>query len=268
MSPAAAAAGLAAIRAELQVMQARMILDGQRIDQSHEQLRVDLLKQKVDVAIANSRLIFAEGELKRVSQLQKDKIASQFEYDQALSNRDAAQAEVKERTALIAETEKVLATMKSEPGGADQTLVPQAINAAIAAQEEQFKLLSEAVLRAPIDGVVSKIYRLNGENIKSGEPLVTISGEHGESIIGFVRQPLGFNPKIGDKVVVRSRRGFKREAAEAQIVQVGGRLEFFAQALRVRGFDSSQERGLPVMINIPQDLKLHPGELVDLALKN
>ncbi len=67
---------------------------------------------------------------------------------------------------------------------------------------------------------------------------------------------------------VRSRRGTKREAAEAKIIMVGGRLELFAQALRVRGFDSSQERGLPVLINIPQNLKLYPGELVDLALKN
>jgi hypothetical protein len=32
----------------------------------------------------------------------------------------------------------------------------------------------------------------------------------------------------------------------------------------VRGFDASQERGLPVLIAYPEELELSAGELVDL----
>jgi hypothetical protein len=67
--------------------------------------------------------------------------------------------------------------------------------------------------------------------------------------------------------VVRSRRGNQRLAAEASVLAVGARLELFTRPLRVRGFDNSQERGLPVLIEAPEELALYPGELVDLALK-
>ena len=82
-----------------------------------------------------------------------------------------------------------------------------------------------------------------------------------------LRQPISFEPKAGDVVLVRSR-GNRRQVAEARVVKVGARLELFTQPLRVRGFDSSQERGLPVLIDLPDGLTLYPGELVDLVLKN
>jgi len=35
----------------------------------------------------------------------------------------------------------------------------------------------------------------------------------------------------------------------------------------VRGTGSSEQRGLPVIVSVPKNLKLIPGELVDLTIK-
>ena len=146
-------------------------------------------------------------------------------------------------------------------------MILDAIDTAVKAQEAKFRESVEIALRSPIDGVVTKVNRNPGENIMAGDTLISLSGERGENIIGFLRQPISFEPKAGDVVLVRSR-GNRQKLAEARIKEVGARLEPYTQPLRVRGFDSSQERGLPVLIGLPQDLTLHPGELVDLILKN
>jgi len=266
-TPGASDASLATIRTDLEVMRARMALDQHRNDQNYQQQRMDHLNQRVDLAIARSKLRFAQSELDRNEKLRTENVVSQFDYETALDNRDALAAEVKERELLVGETGRALAAMKPSGAAQSEPLVLETIDKAIRAQEEQFRQSAESVLRAPIDGVVTRVYRNAGENILASEPLVTISSEQGENIIGFLRQPLSFEPKAGDVVLVRSR-GNRRQIAEARVVKVGARLEMFTQPLRVRGFDSSQERGLPVLIDLPEGMPLYPGELVDLVLKN
>jgi multidrug resistance efflux pump len=266
-TPGAADASLAAIRTDLEVMRARMALDVHRNDQNYAQQRMDHLSQRVDLAIARAKLRFAQSELDRNEKLRTENIVSEFDYETALDNRDALAAEVKERETLVAETEKSLAAMKPPSPPQSDPLVLDTIDKAIKAQEEQFRQSAETLLRSPIDGLVTKVYRNPGENILASEPLLSITSEQGENIIGFLRQPISFEPKAGDVVLVRSR-GNRRQVAEARVVKVGARLELFTQPLRVRGFDSSQERGLPVLIDLPDGLTLYPGELVDLVLKN
>jgi membrane fusion protein (multidrug efflux system) len=266
-TPGAADASLAAIRADLEVMRARMALDQHRNDQNYQQQRLDYLAQRVDLAIARAKLRFAQSELDRSERLRTENIVSQFDYESALDKRDALAAEVEEREALVAETGKDLVAMKPSGPAEREPMILDTIDTAIKAQETQFRESAETTLRSPIEGVVTKVNRNPGENIMAGETLVSISGERGENIIGFLRQPISFEPKAGDVVLVRSR-GNRQNVAEAHIVKVGARMELFTQPLRVRGFDSSQERGLPVLIDLPEGLALYPGELVDLILKN
>lgn len=267
VAPEAAAANLAAIRADLAVMRARMLLDQSRNVQGYEQLRVDQLDQQVNLAVAESRLQFAEAELARTRSMQTQGISSKSELDLAQNERDNLVAEIERRKGLIAEMDSALAAMKSQVGDAANSGILDTINEAIRAQNEQLHQAGDTLLRAPISGLVTKVPLPNGANIRAGDSLITISSEQPEHIIGFVRQPIAFEPKEGDQVVVRTRRN-NRQAGEARIIKVGARLEFFTQSLRVRGFDSSQERGLPVLISLPPGLSLHPGELVDLAIHN
>lgn len=256
MPPQAARAALAAVRADLQVMRARMIQDQQRIELNYEQLQAEQVRQKAELDSTLFDLRYAQTDLVRTQQLRTD------EYLQRMMSQ------VRDRENLVSRLGYTLSVMKPASTSENTPLIMESIDAAIAAQEEQFKQSAETVLVAPIDGIVTKVYRNQGENAQAGEVLLTVSAERSENIIGYVRQPISFEPKVGTTVVVRTRRGTERRAAEAKIVKVGSRLEFFTQSLRVRGFDSSQERGLPVLINAPAELALYPGELVDLALKN
>jgi hypothetical protein len=72
-------------------------------------------------------------------------------------------------------------------------------------------------------------------------------------------------PTVGMKVEVRSR-GVRRTVGQGEIIHVGPRMQLFDAPLRIRGMGNAQERGLPIVVTVPPEMKLRPGELVDLTL--
>ena len=89
MSPENMEAALETIQADLMVMRARMTQDQQRNHENYQQLRLNLLSQRVDLAGAQARLVFAENEFKRNEALFQQKIVSESEYDLTRDRRDA-----------------------------------------------------------------------------------------------------------------------------------------------------------------------------------
>jgi len=274
-SPDTLLASLAAMKADSEVLRVRMRQDQQRNDLNYQQFRIDLLVQRIDLATARIRLQQAESEFQRVTMLFNEKIAPQgvaqdgiTGYEVALRDRDALQMEVEQRTRLVADAEQTLETLRPPDLPNKNPSINDAIDASISAHEEQLRRTEGPVtLKAPMDGVVVRAYRHSGENVVAGEPLLTITSDRPERIIGFIRQPVGFEPKVGDSVEVRTR-GYQSQVGQATIKKVGASMEAFTQPLRVRGFDASQERGLPVLLTLPGNLRVHSGELVDLFLKS
>lgn len=249
------AAGLEVVRAELEIMRERLRQDQRRNSLNYQQLLVERVDQQTSLDAAHFDLSYVESDLVRTQQLRSDDYI----------NRLASQ--VRQREALIEQLDQALSGLGSEAGGEGEPNISATIDAAIQAEKDQILNTTVSVLRAPIDGVVTDVSRLEGENVSQGEVLVSISSEQPERIVGFIRQPASVEPSVGDVVVVRSRRGNDRLAAEASVLAIGARLELFTRPLRVRGFDNSQERGLPVLISVPEELALYPGEIVDLTLK-
>jgi len=274
-SPDTLLASLAAMKADSEVLRIRMRQDQQRNDLNYQQFRMDLLVQRIDLATADIRLQQAESEFQRVAKLFEEKIAPQgvaengiIGYEVALRDRDALRSDVEQRTKLIAEMEETLRNLRPLDLPDKNPSINDAIDSAITAHEEQLRRTEGPInLKAPMDGVVMRVYRHSGENIVAGEPLITITSDRPERIIGFIRQPIGFEPKVGDSIEVRTR-GFLRQVGLATIEKVGAGMEVFSQPLRVRGFDASQERGLPVLLTLPGNLKVRSGELVDLFVKS
>lgn len=275
-SPETLTAMLAAATADLQVLRVRMIQDQGRSDHEYLQLRINLLDQKILLETAKIRLDQAEKEYVRMSNLFTANVIQpglrengDSGYEVALRDRDALRIELDDKTRLVAEMEQMLAPLQPSATVPGKTpAVNDAIDAAIAAKEEELRQTEGAqVLRAPIDGIVTSILRHSGENIVASEILLTVSSDRPQRIIGYVRQPLAFVPKEGDRVEVRTRNAHLQRA-NAAVLKVGPRLELFSQPLRIRGFDSSQERGLPLLINLPEGLNVHSGEIVDLILQH
>ena len=274
---------LAVIRAEVELVRTGMdpILNQHRDAVNFQQLRLSWLVQRVDLAEARVRLQFADNELERVARLFDDKIVPRgipqgpnqngaIGYEVALRDRDALRTEVDERDRVVAEIGQKLQELKVPDSWENPQSTSPAISAAIAVQDEKLRLteaqLNPIILKAPMSGVVHKIYRRSGENIVAGEPIVTLSAPNARRIIGYMRQPLPYEPKVGDTVKVSTRRPH-RQTATASIQQVGVQMELVSAPMRVRGYSTSLERGLPILLNLPAGLDVHPGELVDLIAK-
>ena len=275
-------ASLAVIRAEVELLRTGMdpVLNQHRDAVNYQQLRLSWLSQRVDLAAARVRLQFADSELQRVAKLFEEKIVplgipqgnnqnGVIGYEVALRDRDALHTEVEERAKLVDELEQKLQDLKVPDHWANPQATSPAILAAIAVQDEKLRLteaqLSPSTLKSHMEGVVHKIYHRNGESIVAGEPIITLTSSRAQRIIGYLRQPLPFEPKSGDPVKVYTRRP-KRQVGTTRILQVGVQMELVTAPMRLRGYSTAMERGLPVLMSLPPGLEVHPGELVDLML--
>jgi pyruvate/2-oxoglutarate dehydrogenase complex dihydrolipoamide acyltransferase (E2) component len=131
-------------------------------------------------------------------------------------------------------------------------------------------------LLAPFDGVVSVVHRWSGETVQAGEPILTVSQEKPSRVVAFIRQPLQVDARPGMKVEVRSRAR-TREIGVGEVIRVGAQLEpIFPSMLPRNGASSpsggdgraSVENGLPILVSLPANLPLLPGEVVDLRVLN
>ncbi len=267
---------LAVILAEIQLMRVNLepVLGEQRYALSYDRLRLDWMEQRVELATVRTRLQLAESEFRRVEELYKDKVVSEKIYEEARVTRERLEAEVQERSDFIDEQEKNLGTLQLRGGtpstATNLTSAQSVMQASINVQEEKLRLteadLSPIVLRVPIDGVVSSVLRRSGEAVMAGEPILTISTGSSDRIIAYMRQPLLSEPKIGMPVQI-SARSFKRQEAEARILQVGTQMEPIKQYLLPFSNNQAPEMGLPILVSLPPSLKLVPGEIVDLRFR-
>lgn len=260
-------ASLAVIRAEMEVLRATTRL-------AVEQQQLDLLSKRVQLVALRGQLQQAEATLARTAALHRTKLVTDEEFDQAKAARDSAAAQVEAQTALVSRTELALAPSTTQQPQA----VPSpndTLRASIKQREDQLQLveaqLGPVPLIAPIDGIVTLVYRRAGEAVAAAEPILQISANAPQRIVGFLRPPLTLDPKPGMAVEVRTRT-FQRRAAEASITQVGLQFEPISPsllaALRLPVSAVPTEFGLRIHVDVPPSLALRPGEQVDLILQN
>jgi len=263
---------LTLLRAELDVLRMRLEprLAQQRNATDYERLRLEWLLQKVNLATARVNLARAENELRRDEPLFQAKLISEQLYDASLKSRDELLTEVEERAKVIADLEqglqrlKILGDPQSAPPDADVIL------ASITAQEEKLKsaaaFLAPIILVAPIEGMVNAVYRQAGENVRDGEPILALSAAKSDHIVGYLRQPFMVEPEVGMPVEVRMR--YPKPALHfAQILEIGTQLETITNSLGISRPGALMDIGLPIKVSVPNDLRVRPGELVDLIFR-
>ncbi|MCC6233663.1 MAG: HlyD family efflux transporter periplasmic adaptor subunit [Verrucomicrobiales bacterium] len=257
---------LALARSEIQVLKSRIALDETRNDQNVESLRAQWLEARVDLATARVNFEGAKRDLERARRLRSENIMSEAEFDGAESLHDALAAEVRERTEQVAGIDASIRRLGSgvekDQGGALAVL-----SDSLRIQEQRLQQQQDQKLRAPMDGIVKAINHRPGERVPAGAIVAVITAPHSERIIGYVRQPLNIEPRPGMPVVIRTR-GPHPQSVRSKVLEVGSDLELVASPLRLRGFDNATERGLAFFVSLPPELKVHPGELVDLVLQH
>ncbi len=228
------------------------------------QFQLSWLTVRTELATLRPALEFSECEYGRMEQLGAAGIADQTEIEIARRDVNRLRAEVREKTATVDSVEKTLQQL--DPAKAAES---ERIRAALSVANERLQLAESQLqplhLRAPISGRVTKLTAFPDANLVGGDVVATIASPVVERIVGYVGQPVRLDPKVGTKVEVRSR-GAVRESARSQIAYVGPQIEMFNAPLRVRGIGAAQERGLPIVVTVPPNMRLRPGELVDIYL--
>lgn len=266
------AAEVAAAEADLRLLKARMDLDRVRNANAHVQLRAELQLERLSLEVARIHLLQAEGELERTKKLYDGQLIARgasdarndFGYDVALRDRDALRAEVAAREKAVAELEAGVGRLQGV-GASEMSETDALIEQAIAAQKERLQRVEKPiVLRSPINGFVSVIDHVPGEKVAAGETILVISAEKSDRILAWVRQPVTVRPNVGD--VVRVRRGVLGERPfQGLVVKVGKQLEQInPTAVPLAATIQQAEFGLPLIVQVPADLDLIPGEAVQM----
>lgn len=272
--PNVIAASLAVIRAEIEMIRTTMdpIVGQQRALIDFERLQLDWMAARVKLASLQAELQLAERNLARTASLFANRMVTDEEFDAVKSLRDSLASQLELQSELVARLEPGIRSFAA--GGALEVKAPElGLQAAIKSQEEQLRLteaqLQPVSLVAPIDGVVTLVLRRPGEMVAVGEPILQISANKSERVIGFLRQPLPTIPTPGMAVELRTRT-FERRIARSIVSEVGAQLEpipvTLLGAMRLPLADAPAELGLRIHVAPPPGFLIRPGEHVDLIL--
>jgi HlyD family secretion protein len=207
-------AELSALELTASVGQARAALDAATAsrDNVYAGVRAEQIAAlAAEIAKAKSKLTYVEAQLARVSTLARSDIASQQALDQATNDVAAARADVTEAEANHAAA--VAGPTKEERAIADAQL--QAAAAALSVLERH---LGKTVLRSPVDGVVRVIIAEIGENMRAGQPVITIAATGKQWLSFNVREDFLRGLTVG--TTVEARRAGTHETMPAVVTEV------------------------------------------------
>lgn len=263
---------LSAIQTELNLVRARIdpVTVQQRTAADYEKLRLEILLEKARLAASRVQLELERNELRRAEMLFNEQLIPQEE----LELRQNAVAKLETGIAAIGK-----AIAETEPGieklgvwGRLDHASEEAVAAlkSILNQEERLKAVERNLvtitLEAPIDGMVSVVFRQAGEQVRDGEPILTISSVKSARIVSYLRQPFPFEPTVGMDVQVRTR-SMHHQASVGKVLSVGVQVEPIPNALTIQRPGMAPDMGRPFSVSFPPDLRALPGEIVDLVLR-
>jgi multidrug resistance efflux pump len=258
------------LQSEMQLTRLRMepsVADQNALN--FEQVRVDWLRLKQELAMAKVNLERAESALRRNETLLKERLVSEDLYELTLRDRNFYQAEVREKASSIQEIESRMTQLRGLgepqfPGTNQATLAMIArLELRMASVETNW---APVTLVAPISGRVHGISHQMREFVMEGEPLVTIASPRSERIVAYMRQPFAFEPQPGMEVEVLTRNR-KPQKFTTRIVEVGAQIEAITNALAFVQQGALVDVGLPVVLAVPPNVQLRPGEMVDVTTR-
>ena len=253
-------------QSQLQI--ARLALEPSVADRNvldYEQIRIDALQLRQELEMAKANLARAEKVLPRHEELLKANLISRDIYDLTLRDRDFYAAEVREKRRALQEIEQRLEQLRylTEPGGTNggpANLLPNL--------REQMALietnLAPITLQAPISGEVNYLRQAH-EFVRAGEVLLVINAPRADRVVAYLKQPLPFEPEVGMRMEVTTRSRNPQRFVAA-IAQVGATMEVLTNAVAYLQPGTLVDTALPVILPVPSDVVIRPGEVVDIAL--
>ena len=235
---------------------------------NYERIRVEWHREISEWAMARVKHEQAEKDLRRNQSLLSERLISQDLYDLSLRERDLYRAEMDEKRRAAAEINLRLEKLRvlGDPLAAPARAHPTNQFADYSAQLATIHTNAAAiVLTSPLDGMVGAPARQSGEFVLEGEPILVVGSEKAERVVGYLREPYPFEPRVGMAVDLHPRTR-RRGRFQGEVASVGAQLETITNALALIRPMALVDSGLPIVVAVPEGLNLRPGETVDLHL--
>ena len=232
-----------------------------------ERLRMEWWRTKSELAVARVNLERSESEARRYEPLFREQLISEDAYDLSVATRDALRAEVAQKSEAVEDIRRRLAALESigvPPVAATNVPSNQVLETLRTRLENHGE---DTVLVAPAAGMVQSIFRHAGEHVVEGEPILVVNSLWSERIVGYLRQPYPVDPQVGLPVEVSTRDRTRREF-NSEIIKVGAQVEIITNALAYLRPGALVDAGLPIVIALPEGIRIRPGELVDVRVRS
>ena len=241
---------IAVARAKAQLAQARAQLDNLLKGRRPEE--IDVIKAKMQSAKAQQKQ--AELAFKRLDDLLRRKVASQAQYDQALTSLDLAKARVEEIRANLAVSH--LPARKAQIDAAKA----QVDQAKTALDQVTWKF-EQRTIRSPVNGVVNDIIRHRGEIAGPTAPAVSVLPRGAIKLKVFVDQKYLSGLKKGQ--VLKVRCDGCKTGLTARITYISDEPEYTPPVI----YSLKNRQKLVYLIEARPDagsMYLKPGQIVDV----
>ena len=161
-------------------------------------MRADYRESLSQINAARAKLAYAQSEVGRQGSLLKEGISSRSQYDAAVLEMRTA------RDAIVtaqAHSESLRASLAGSVGGSTD-LLPVVRKAA--SQLEKARIgLNDTVVRAPVDGVVTKVHQLQpGNYVTPGRPVFMLAGTRFWVVANFKENQLRYM-RVGQPATVK-----------------------------------------------------------------
>ena len=252
-------------QADIKMMQARTKVDIDRTTQSFQQFRQVMFTQRVAQVQDQVNWILASNKFMRAELLFKQGSGPLADVDSTRAERDAYAGSIDERGRQMVDLQKSLEELaESRKSNGVNVLDPFTDGVEKKARELEL-MLKPSILKAPISGMISRVQHVKGERILRGMPVVSITDPETRSVIGYIRQPVTNVPTTNDYVRITTSSQPK-VSGRGKIIHIGAGLEPINPALL--SVDTKRmEVGLPIVVTVPPNLRLLPGEYVNLTIE-
>ncbi len=278
LDDAAVRAGLEVAQAELKRLQAELQATERRLRDEAELERANLFSKTRNYAVRTEQLRL--DKLDRMIQLENDQVELQRlgamlersralhdrsvigdqEYDDVKFRYEALKRKIAASKEALTVVERQLAAALDAGGMPDELVRAESIEVALKPLREainvQLKRLDEVrlqrealVLRSPIGGVITAVYRRVGDTVLAGDPVVAVADLGTMQVVSFVEQGRPLEPREG--MVVEVRRRFPQvQVARARVVRVGSQVERIPRDYL--GNSPLRRWGVRVLIELPR----------------
>jgi multidrug resistance efflux pump len=259
--------------------EASRISDLRRFSVDVESIRLRILELKVQLVDGRSKLQDLVSEVKIAEDLVQKEALAPLELERARAQYEMLAKAVAENEQLLQQTEANLAKSQErlEAYASHESYNPsiesalEVIRKGIAVQESQMKEVSvqlEALrkrhaleLTAPVEGVVSQVWKAAGEVVTAGDPIVTIAKGKSTEVIGYATETQA--GMIHENMTVEIVKATEpMQVAPSTVTYVGPMMEQMPPQLWRN--PNVPQWGRPFKVELPPDMAVVPGEAVGI----